>query len=101
MEQARFGGAARLPRSRFARSRLRLVYPHGRGTLRAILTACTAGGFTIAETAIDRPERDRHTVILRLTVEGRGDVPALTATLSDLTGVVAVASDDGNAPGER
>jgi hypothetical protein len=40
-------------------------------------------------------------VILRLTVEGRGDVSALTATLSDLTGVVAVASDDGNAAGER
>jgi putative Mg2+ transporter-C (MgtC) family protein len=93
--------AARLPSSRFAPSRLRLVYLDGQGTLRAILTACTTSGFTIAETAIDQPDRDPRTVILRLTVEGRGNVADLTATLADLAGVVAVASDDGNAPGDR
>jgi putative Mg2+ transporter-C (MgtC) family protein len=93
--------AARLPRSRFAPSRLRLVYLDGQGTLRSILTACTTNGFAIAETAIDQPDRDPRTVILRLTVEGRGDVSQLTATLADLAGVVAVASDDGNAPGDR
>jgi putative Mg2+ transporter-C (MgtC) family protein len=93
--------AARLPRSRFAPSGLRLVYLDGRGTLRSILTACTSSGFTIAETAIDQPERDPRTVILRLTVEGRGDVSDLAATLAGLDGVLAVASDDGNALGER
>jgi putative Mg2+ transporter-C (MgtC) family protein len=93
--------AARLPRSRFAPSGLRLVYLDGRGTLRSILTACTSSGFTIAETAIDQPERDPRTVILRLTVEGRGDVSDLAATLAGLDGVLAVASDDGNASGER
>jgi putative Mg2+ transporter-C (MgtC) family protein len=93
--------AARLPRSRFAPSRLRLVYLDGQGTLRSILTVCTTSGFTVAETAIDQPERDPRTVILRLTVEGRGAVSELTATLADLAGVIAVASDDGNAPGER
>lgn len=92
--------AARLPRSRFAPSRLRLVYLDGQGTLRSILTACTGRGFTIAETAIDQPDRDPRTVVLRLTVEGRGDVSELTATLADLAGVTAVASDDGNAPGD-
>jgi hypothetical protein len=66
-----------------------------------MLTACTAGGFTIAETAIDQPERDRHTVILRLTVEGRGDVPALTATLSDLTGGRGRGLGRRQRPGER
>lgn len=91
--------AARLPRSRFAPSRLRLVYLDGRGTLRDILTACTGRGFTIAETAIDQQDTDRdpRTVVLRLTVEGRDQVADLTAALADLDGVVAVSSDDGNA----
>jgi putative Mg2+ transporter-C (MgtC) family protein len=89
--------AARLPRSRFAPSRLRLVYLDGQGTLRSILTACTDSGFTIAETSIDQPSRDPRTVILSLTVEGRGDVAELTATLAGLEGVLAVSGDDGNA----
>jgi putative Mg2+ transporter-C (MgtC) family protein len=92
--------AARLPRSSFAPSRLRLVYLDGQGTLRAILTACTTRGFAIAETSIDQPDRDPRRVILRLTVEGRGEVSDLTAALAGLAGVLAVASDDGNAPGE-
>jgi len=87
--------AARLPRSRFAPSRLRVVYLDGRGALRDVLTACTGRGFTVAETSIDR--EDPRTVILRLTVEGRGQVAELTAALSELDGVVAVSSDDGNA----
>jgi putative Mg2+ transporter-C (MgtC) family protein len=87
--------AARLPRSRFAPSRLRVVYLDGRGALRDVLTACTGRGFTVAETSID--QEDPRTVILRLTVEGRGQVAELTAALSELDGVVAVSSDDGNA----
>jgi putative Mg2+ transporter-C (MgtC) family protein len=91
--------AVRLPRSRFAPSRLRVVYLDGRGTLRDVLTACTSHGFAIAETAIDQRDtgQDPRTVILRLTVAGRGQVADLTATLADLAGVVAVSSDDGNA----
>jgi putative Mg2+ transporter-C (MgtC) family protein len=60
---------------------------------------CTGRGFTIAETAIDRQytDHDPRTVILWLTVEGRGQVAELTAALADLEGVVAVSSDDGNA----
>jgi putative Mg2+ transporter-C (MgtC) family protein len=91
--------AARLPRSRFAPSRLCLVYMDGRGTLREVLTACTGRGFTIAETAIDQQDTDHdpRTVILRITVEGRGQVAELTAALAELDGVVGVSSDDGNA----
>jgi putative Mg2+ transporter-C (MgtC) family protein len=91
--------AARLPRSRFAPSRLCLVYMDGRGTLGEVLTACTGRGFTIAETAIDQQDTDHdpRTVILRITVEGRGQVAELTAALAELDGVVGVSSDDGNA----
>jgi hypothetical protein len=64
-----------------------------------ILTACTGRGFTIAETAIDQQDTDHdpRTVILRITVEGRGQVAELTAALAELDGVVGVSSDDGNA----
>jgi putative Mg2+ transporter-C (MgtC) family protein len=94
--------AARLPRARFAPSRLRLVYLDGQGVLRAVLTACAARGFTVAETSIDQQDtaHDPRTVVLSLTVEGRSSVADLTATLAELNGVTAVASDDGNVGGD-
>jgi putative Mg2+ transporter-C (MgtC) family protein len=90
--------AVKLPRSKFAPSRLRLVYLDGRGTLRDVLTTCTSRGFTIAETAIDQQDMDHtpRTVILRLIVAGPGQVANLTAALAGLDGVLTVASDDGN-----
>jgi putative Mg2+ transporter-C (MgtC) family protein len=91
--------AARLPRSRFTPSRLRLIYLDGRGTLRDVLTLCTRKGFIIAETAIDQhgTDHDPREILLRLGIQGRGSVPDLTAALTELQGVVAVSSDDGNA----
>jgi putative Mg2+ transporter-C (MgtC) family protein len=92
--------AARLPRSRFAPSRLRLMYLDGRGTLREVLTACARHGFTVAETSIDQQDsaHDPRVVVLSLTVEGRAPLGDLTATLAEIDGVTAVAADDGNAP---
>jgi putative Mg2+ transporter-C (MgtC) family protein len=94
--------AARLPRSRFAPSRLRLVYLDGRGVLRDVLTACTAQGFTVAGTRIDQGDtaHDPRTVVLWLAVEGRSSVADLTATLAEIDGVTAVEADDGNVTGE-
>jgi putative Mg2+ transporter-C (MgtC) family protein len=90
--------ARRLPRTRFAPSRLRLVYQDGRGVLRAALTACATHGFAVSETSVDQ-EDERHdprTVVLQLTVEGRGSVSDLTAALADVEGVLAVSAIDGN-----
>jgi putative Mg2+ transporter-C (MgtC) family protein len=94
--------AARLPRTRFAPSRLRLVYLDGRGVLREVLTACAAKGFTIAETRIDQQDtaHDPRTVVLSLTVEGSSSIADLTATLAEIDGVTAVDADDGNVTGD-
>jgi acetolactate synthase regulatory subunit len=66
-----------------------------------VLTACTRRGFIVAETSIDQQDtaHDPRTVVLSLTVEGRSSIADLTASLSEIDGVTAVAADDGNAPG--
>ncbi|MFD2767937.1 MgtC/SapB family protein [Micromonospora eburnea] len=89
--------AAKLPRSRSAPARLRLVYLDGRGTLRDVLTACASHGFTIVDTAINQQDAgpDPRAIALRLTVEGRRDIGDLKSALAALDGVIAVSSDDG------
>ncbi|MCO5992897.1 MgtC/SapB family protein [Actinoallomurus rhizosphaericola] len=94
--------AARLPRSKYAPSRLRLAYRSGRGALREALARCTGRGFTVSELSIeDRGEdEDPRVVSVWLSVHGTGPVNELAALLSEIEGVVAVSSDDANIPRE-
>jgi putative Mg2+ transporter-C (MgtC) family protein len=95
--------AARLPRSRWAQSRVRLEYRDRQGVLRLALAACTARGFTVSEVSVEQPadHEARHeagTVAVWLTVQGKGSVSDLAAALADVTGVLAVSGDDANSP---
>ncbi|ETK31869.1 MgtC/SapB family protein [Microbispora sp. ATCC PTA-5024] len=89
---------ARLPRSRFAPSRLRLTYLDGRGVLRHALDLCGSRGFTVSEMSLERPEeaRGERTVTMCLSVHGRASVCDLTGDLADIEGMLAVACDEGD-----
>ncbi|MFJ2028755.1 MgtC/SapB family protein [Streptosporangium sp. NPDC087985] len=88
----------RLPRSKYAPSRLHLTYVGGRGVLRLVLTECTQRGFSVDELSIDQRTEyhDPATVSLWLTVHGTGSITELTAALSEVDGVLAVVSQDAN-----
>jgi putative Mg2+ transporter-C (MgtC) family protein len=92
--------AARLPRSKFAPSRLRLTYVDGRGVLRQVLVRCTDRNFNVGELSIDQHDADHdpHTVSVWLTVQGSRSISELTAELAEINGVLTVASDDANVP---
>jgi putative Mg2+ transporter-C (MgtC) family protein len=92
--------AARLPRSEYAPSRLRLTYLDGRGALRRILELCTAREFTVSELSIERPgeDQDPRTVSVWLTVRGNRSISDLTAALAEIDGVLSISSDDANTP---
>ncbi|MEV4381758.1 MgtC/SapB family protein [Streptosporangium amethystogenes subsp. fukuiense] len=92
--------ADRLPRSRHAPSRLHLTYLDGRGVLRLVLAECTRRGFVVDELSIDQrgERRPPATVSLWLTVRGAGLITELTTVLSEIDGVLAVVSQDANAP---
>jgi putative Mg2+ transporter-C (MgtC) family protein len=88
--------AARLPRSKYAPSRLRLTYVDGRGVLRRVLEECTARKFTVGEVSVDHHGEDRA-VTVWLNVQGAGSVNELVAALADLADVLTVTGDDANA----
>ena len=92
--------AARLPRSKYAPSRLRLTYVDGRGVLRQVLVRCTDRNFNVGELSIDQHDADHdpHTISVWLTVQGSRSISELTAELAEINGVLTVASDDGNVP---
>jgi putative Mg2+ transporter-C (MgtC) family protein len=92
--------AARLPRSKYAPSRLRLTYVDGRGVLRQVLVRCTERDFNVGELSIDQHDADHdpHTVSVWLTVQGSRSISELTAELAEINGVLTVASDDANVP---
>lgn len=92
--------AARLPRSKYAPSRIRLTYLDGRGVLRRALTECTDRGFTVGELTVDQHDEDddSRTVTVWLTVQGAGEVSDLVATLTEIPGVRVAAGDDANSP---
>jgi putative Mg2+ transporter-C (MgtC) family protein len=92
--------AARLPRSKYAPSRLRLTYVDGAGVLRQVLVRCTERNFKVGELSIDQHDADHdpHTVSVWLTVQGSRSISDLTAELADINGVLTVASDDANVP---
>ncbi|MFB9676445.1 MgtC/SapB family protein [Streptosporangium vulgare] len=90
--------ADRLPRSKYAPSRLQLTYLDGRGVLRLALAECTHRGFGVDELSVDQrhEERSPATVSLWLTVHGAGSITELTTALSEIDGVLAVVSRDAN-----
>lgn len=89
--------AARLPVSKYAPSRLRVRYLDGRGALRRVLAVCTDRSFVIGDVSI-QGETEPGTVSVDLSVQGTGSLSELAADLSDIDGVLAVASTDANAP---
>lgn len=91
--------ADRLPRSKYAPSRLQLTYLEGRGVLRSALAECTHRGFGVDELSVDqRPgRRTPEAVSLSLTVHGVGSLTELTTALSGIDGVLAVVSLDPDA----
>ena len=89
--------AARLPHSRQAGFAVQVVYQDGRGVLRDILGECTKSGFSISAVDTRQLERevgDRPAVAVAMTVAGQASVEDLTLTLSELDGVIEVASSD-------
>jgi putative Mg2+ transporter-C (MgtC) family protein len=90
--------AAHLPRSKYAPSRIRLIYANGRGSLRRALAICTERHFTIAELTVDHrsDDPDPETAGVWLSVQGTGSVTDLTARLAEVEGVMAVSGDDAN-----
>ncbi|MET8141447.1 MgtC/SapB family protein [Sphaerisporangium sp. NPDC005288] len=84
-----------LPRSKYAPSRVHLSYLPGRGVLRRVLEVCSGQGFTMSEVSVDqRAEKDPPAVTLWLSVHGPGPVAELTATLTEIDGVLAVSGHD-------
>ncbi|MEU8267263.1 MgtC/SapB family protein [Sphaerisporangium sp. NPDC049002] len=88
--------AARLPRSKYAPSRLHLTYLDGRGVLRRVLAECTSRGFHVTQLSVDQraDHQDQATVSLWLTVHGPGPISELTAALAEIDGVLAVSAQD-------
>ena len=92
--------AARLPRSKYAPSRLRLAYLDGRGVLRRALAICTERGFAVSELSIEQRDEDHEArvVTVHMSVQGTGSVNELAAALADVDGMLAVSGDDANIP---
>jgi putative Mg2+ transporter-C (MgtC) family protein len=85
--------AAQLPASRPLGFAVRVVYEDGRGILRDILTESTQHGFTIVQVETRQLEHD-HAVAVTLEVQGQPTAEPLTSTLTELPGVLEVASTD-------
>ncbi|MGW2159178.1 MgtC/SapB family protein [Nonomuraea sp. NPDC001699] len=88
--------SARLPRSKYAQSRLHLTYLDRHGALRRVLSLCSDRGFAIAELTMEREHegKDPRSVSIWLVVQGSGVVRELVAELLDIDGVLGVSSED-------
>jgi putative Mg2+ transporter-C (MgtC) family protein len=84
---------ARLPRSKYAQTRLRLTYVDGQGVLRLALAECTNRDFTVGELSIDQHD-DGDAVTVWLNLQGRGPINELITALAEMNGVLSVLSDD-------
>src|SRR5947209_17110585 len=97
----------RLPRSRWARSDLRLVYMDGHGVLREALEECSSRGFSIADLSIDNDgngngngrgrgngngngRRGQSQVTVNVELRGQGSTTRLASDLHELAGVLDV-----------
>ncbi|MGC5341799.1 MgtC/SapB family protein [Streptomyces sp. DT24] len=97
-----------LPALRNASIGYRITYTEGMGTLRELVNQCTDAGFSISELTTlstegsgmfrrrrtESPRALEHAVEVALSVQGRGDVDALTARLARTTGVLACSRSD-------
>jgi putative Mg2+ transporter-C (MgtC) family protein len=86
-----------VPRSRYVGFGLRVVYEDGRGILRSILAESTRRGFAIVQVTTRQLERDVGGVsAVAVTLELRGQPTAdpLAIALSDIDGVLEVATTD-------
>lgn len=84
----------RLPKSRWAPSRLQVSYQDGKGILRDILVLCTEQEFAVSRTHIDRDQHSQGIVTVAFEIRGAKSVAKLAARLSDLNGVVTVSTSD-------
>jgi putative Mg2+ transporter-C (MgtC) family protein len=109
--------ASRVRRLRPGAAVLRITYLDGHGVLRDVVNQATQHGFVVTDLTTvrtgradvdadaarddrhdrDVPERAEHrpTVEVTLVLSGRGDLPHLTATLTDLSGVLGVRTGAG------
>ncbi len=89
--------AERLPRSKYALSRLEVRYLDGQGVLRDVLEECTRRSFSVKELSTDvASDGPQRTVEVVLELMGRGSTSDLASALSGLEGVLSVhAGDDG------
>ncbi len=87
--------ASALPRSRYVTFGVRVVYADGRGILRDVLGQATSAGYTISNVATHQLEHEvggLDAIAVSLEVRGQPMVEPLTASLSDLPGVLEVSS---------
>ncbi len=82
---------------------LRVHYVDGRGLLREVLGLITAAGFQIADMATtrqsrDKPDIDRSSVEVVVHLSGHGNLQTVLTGLSELDGVLAVATDPESEP---
>ncbi|MBC6460703.1 MgtC/SapB family protein [Actinomadura sp. HBU206391] len=91
---------ARLPHSKYAPSRLRLVYLDGRGVMRQVLALCAERHFLVGELSIEQRDEDRdpRTISVWMTVQGNGSVSELAAALAEIDGLLSVSGHDVNTP---
>ena len=90
----------RLPRSRWAPSRLQLSYQDGKGILRQVLVACADAGFSVMRTQIEQSEETVGIVTVSLEIRGQRSVSKLAAHLSEIEGVASVHTQDANITSE-
>ncbi|GIH15793.1 MgtC/SapB family protein [Rugosimonospora africana] len=88
--------ALRLPRSKYAPSRLRLSYLAGRGALRLALAECARYRFTVGDLSIEQSGdgANPRAVTVCLSIQGSGSVSGLTAALADIDGILAISGGD-------
>ncbi len=82
----------RLPRSRWAPSRLHVSYQDGKGILREVLVLCAEQEFAVARTHIDRDRQSEGVVTVAFEIRGAKSVSKLAARLSEIEGVVTVST---------
>jgi putative Mg2+ transporter-C (MgtC) family protein len=92
-----------LPRSRDARSSLKLTYLDGQGLLRQLLRICGEHGFSISDVELERAGEGsagigggERTVTLQLQLRGRGSLSELTEDLDAVHGVLGVGAVERN-----
>ena len=75
-------------------------YLDGRGLLRDVLGLITDSGFQIADVATTRQRRDDdpESVEVLVHLNGRGNLQTVVTGLSELDGVLAVATDEESEP---